>query len=373
MNIRVLIDARELFGKPTGVGRYLRELLTRWAHAPEAAGAECVLVTPHDPSSGPALARGSGAALRWHHEPGSGGTQWEQTALARAVNRLDGHVLFSPAYSTPLRSRVPVVLAMHDVSFAAHPAWFGLREGVRRRLLARWSARKATAIVTLTRFSAEEIVTRLGVRNARIHVIPLAVDYAHHALPIGAATHSGTDGGVLFVGSIFERRHLPLLLDGVARARQDAPHLTLEVVGENRTRPRIDLEAQARRLGIDAVTRFRGYVQEHELTDAYRRSAIFAFLSEYEGFGLPPLEAMQAGLATVVLDTTVAREVFRDGVGYVPPGDRTALAHELVRLATDAPYRDDRIARGRAVAASYRWDETASRTWQVIASAARQP
>lgn len=371
--LRVIVDARELFGKPTGVGRYLRELLVRWATTPYADGAECVLVAPADPNTVPRLPVGDGAVMRWHHAPGNGGTRWEQRTLAVAVNALGGDVLFSPAYSTPLRARLPVVLAMHDVSFAAHPAWFGLREGIRRRLLARWSAGKAAAIVTLTRFSAGEIVTRLGVRGARIHVIPLAVDYAGQARVPLAAPPAGGACGVLFVGSIFERRHLPLLLDAVAKARVAVPSLHLEVIGENRTRPRVDLEAQARALGIGEVTRFRGYVSEQALAEAYTQHHIFVFLSEYEGFGLPPLEAMQAGLATVVLDTPVAHEVYGDGARYVPPGDSSVLAHELVRLATDAGFRDACVARGRVVAGSYRWEETAARTWQVLETTAVRP
>ena len=373
MSLRVVVDARELLGKPTGVGRYLRELLTRWAASPYAADAECLLVTPREPTDVVPLRAGSGASMTWHLVPGAGGTWWEQGALASEINRLGADVMFAPAYSMPLRVRTPAVLAMHDVSFAAHPGWFTLREGVRRRLLSRWSAQKASAIVTLTRFSAGEIVTRLGVRGGRIHVIPLAVDYAQPALagPVPAARPTTT--GVLFVGSIFERRHLPLLIEGVALARHDVPGLTLDVIGENRTRPFQDLEADARRLGLEGAVQLRGYVSDGELADAYRRNAIFAFLSEYEGFGLPPLEAMQAGLATVVLDTAVAREVYGDGALYVPPGNAPALARLLVRLATDTAFRETAIARGRTVAGSYRWDETAARTWAVLEAAARGP
>lgn len=373
MSLRVIVDARELLGKPTGVGRYLRELLTRWAEAPYAAGAECLLVTPREPTDVVPLAAGPGAAMTWRLVPGGGGTWWEQGALASAANRAAADVMFAPAYSMPLRARVPAVVAMHDVSFAAHPGWFTLREGVRRRVLSRWSAQKASAIVTLTRFSAGEIVTRLGVRGGRIHVIPLAVDYAQPGLagPMPAARPTST--GVLFVGSIFERRHLPLLLEGVAQARHDVPGLTLDVIGENRTRPFQDLEADARRLGLEGVAHFRGYVSDEDLADAYRRNAIFAFLSEYEGFGLPPLEAMQAGLATVVLDTAVAREVYGDGALFVPPANAASLARLLVRLATDATFREAAVARGRVVAGSYRWEDTAARTWAVLEATARGP
>lgn len=371
MSLRAVVDARELFGNPTGVGRYLRELLTRWAVAPYAAGAECLLIGHRDPAEAAPLPAGPGATMVWQHVPGAGGTRWEQGALAGAVNRARADVLFSPAYSMPLRARTPAVLAMHDVSFAAHPGWFTLREGVRRRLLSRWSAHKASAILTLTRFSAGEIVTRLGVRGGRIHVIPLAVDYAQPAWPAPLPVARAASTGVLFVGSIFERRHLPLLLDGVAQARARVPGLTLDVIGENRTRPFVDLEAHARVLGLGDAARFGGYVSEADLADAYRRNAIFAFLSEYEGFGLPPLEAMQAGLATVVLDTPVAREVYGDGALYVPPGDAATLARVLARLATDATFREACVARGRVVASSYRWEDTARRTWGVLDATAR--
>lgn len=375
MSVRIVVDARELAGHPTGVGRYLRELLVRWGQAPYAAGAECLLLGPQPPPDRDALcaAAGPGARLRWQDVPGAGGTWWEQGALARAVNRSGADVLFAPAYSMPLAARVPTVLAMHDVSFAAHPEWFSLREGLRRRVLAHLAAQKAAAIVTLTRFSARDIVARLGVRSARLHVIPLAVDYLQTALdaPLPAADADGeTDArrptGVLFVGSIFERRNIPMLMAGVARAGETVPGFTLTLVGDNRTRPRLDLEAAARAAGLGDALRVQGYVDDATLAGAYQRNGLFAFLSSYEGFGLPPLEAMRAGLPTVVLDTPVAREVYGEGAVYVRAGDVNGLAATLVRLATDAGARSTLAARGRRVADGYRWAETAERTWQVL-------
>src|SRR5690606_12470784 len=168
MSLRLVVDARELFGKPTGVGRYLREVLTRWALAPYASGAECVLLTPHAPSATTPFPDGPGARVTWHHVPGGDGTRWEQGALAKAVNASGAHVFWAPAYTAPLRARLPLVLTLHDVSFAAHPEWFGWREGVRRRLLSRWSARRAAAVITMSCFSAGEIVSYLGVRGGQI-------------------------------------------------------------------------------------------------------------------------------------------------------------------------------------------------------------
>jgi glycosyltransferase involved in cell wall biosynthesis len=369
VTLRVAIDARELTGKPTGVGRYLRELLERWSTAPYAGGSECLLFSPAAPSDRPVLPSGPGTAIRWIHVAGTGGTWWEQGALASAISRAGADVLFSPSYSSPLRTRLPLVLAMHDVSFAAHPEWLPWRSALRMRVLARASARKATAIVTLSRFSAGEIQRHLR-PAAPVHVIPLAVDYQSvQPWPDGTACTRDAHQ-ILYVGSIFERRHLPLLLEGLARARRRDASLRLEIIGENRTRPRIDLEARAAALGLASAVRLRDYVSETALAEAYARSGVFAYLSAYEGFGLPPLEAMRAGLATVVLETPVAREVYRDGAMFVPAGDPDALAETLVRLATDATARDAQVARGQAVASTYRWETTATETWRVLTSAA---
>lgn len=370
--MRIAIDARELGGRPTGVGRYLRELLVRWQELPQAQGADLVLFTHHAgaPETLPHL-EGAGARLTWRHVPGRGGTAWEQRDLARAVAGADVRALFSPAYTTPLRVRVPVVLAMHDVSFAAHPEWFPPRLGWRMRVLGRWSARKAVTVLTLTAFSAAEIQVHLGVAASKIRVIPLAVDH------FDAPSPPGTDAtprapSVLFVGSIFERRHLPLLIEGVAAARAAVRGLTLDVIGDNRTFPRQDLLAIAARLGIRDAIRLRDYVADHELAQAYRSAGVFAFLSEYEGFGLTPLEAMRHGVPAVVLDTPVAREVYGPGARYVPMGRPLDVAAALTELLIDPRRRAAQIDAGSATVVRYRWEDTARLTWDALAAAARQ-
>ncbi|MGI8671088.1 MAG: glycosyltransferase family 4 protein [Luteitalea sp.] len=368
--IRIAVDARELSGRPTGTGRYLRELLARWQLMPEAGGAHLVLITadPTAPQRVPER-RGPGATLAWRHVAGRGGTTWEQRELARAVQAADVQALFSPAYTTPLRVRVPIVLAMHDVSFAAHPEWFPSRLGWRMRVLARWSARKAHTVLTLTRFSAAEIQTHLGTAASKLRVIPLAVDYLDTVLAARSATPPPPV--VLFVGSIFERRHLPLLFEGVALARRAVPDLRLEVIGDNRTFPRQDLCALAADLGIGDAVRLRDYVTDEDLHAAYASAGVFAFLSAYEGFGLTPLEAMQQGLPTVVLDTPVAREVYGAGAQYVPAGQPEAVAASLLRLVTEPEIRAAQIAAGDAAVARYRWDDAARLTWDALVNAAR--
>src|SRR5262249_13811102 len=153
---RIGIDARELCGRATGVGRYLGGLVREWARAPVAP--EFVLYS-HEPIDLPLDAR----RFATRTIGGSGGTWWEQLAIPRAVagDRLD--VWFAPAYSAPLRLAIPTVVAIHDLSFVAHPEWFRLREGARRRWIARRSAHKAVAVVTISEFSRRELIDRLDV------------------------------------------------------------------------------------------------------------------------------------------------------------------------------------------------------------------
>ena len=169
---------------------------------------------------------------------------------------------------------------------------------------------------------------------------------------------------VLFVGSLLNRRRIPDLIaafDGVARRLPDA-HLVL--VGENRTYPRQDPEAVVREHGLAGRVSIRSYVDEAELQDLYDRAGVFAFLSEYEGFGLTPLEAIAHGVPPVVLDTEVAREVYGPAAEYLAlrPALVGDLGQVLVDLLIDAGAHARLVAMGSEVLARYDWSRTASDT-----------
>ncbi len=164
--MRIAIDAHELTGKPTGVGRYLAELLSAWSRLSGAKGHDFVLCAPQP------IQPAGDIALRISEEVAPGhGTLWQQLALPRLVKRARADVVFAPAYAGPLASWIPMVLSVHDVSFVAHPEWFGWREGLRRRLVTRLSARRAVRIITFSDFSKREIVRHLGIDHTKIEVI----------------------------------------------------------------------------------------------------------------------------------------------------------------------------------------------------------
>lgn len=351
--IRIGIDARELLGETTGVGRYLGELLHRWTVRPDAATRRFVLYTPEP-------LKISFADVEPRVLGGGRGTLWEQTTLSGAVARDKPDVFFAPAYTAPLRLRMPLAVAIHDVSFSRHPEWFSWREGTRRRWITRSAARRAGVVLTGSAFSSREIQDLYGVPASRIEVVTYGV----------SRPPAGVDGGrqalVLYTGSIFNRRRLPDLIAAFAKTVRAVPDAQLVIVGSDRTRPRQDLAAVAAAHGVSARVRLSRYVPDAELGALYATASAFAFLSEYEGFGLTPLEALAAGVPVVALDTPVAREVYGDAALLVQAGDIDGTADALTRLLTAPEAAAAQLARAPGILARYSWETAAARTLAAI-------
>jgi glycosyltransferase involved in cell wall biosynthesis len=368
--VRIAVDARELQGHATGVGTYLSGILTEWKTLPAAGDHQVILC-----ESGPT---------------GSHGTWWEQRTLPRLVAQSNADVLFAPGYTAPILAGVPTVVAIHDVSFAAHPEWFGWREGLRRRMLTRVSARRAARVLTISEFSKREIVKYLGIGPEKVEVIYPAVadregprrstesagtrgpreDAARPRRSSPAASEGGTarDNLILYAGSLFNRRHLPELIEGFARLARRMPDARLEIVGDNRTIPRIDIESLVAASGAADRIALHSYLPDAALSARYARAQAFVFLSEYEGFGLTPLEALSAGVPIVVLDTPVAREVYGSAALYVERPEPALIDAALARLLTDEAERARILAAGRDTLARYSWRTCAARVLEVLIS-----
>lgn len=361
--MRVAIDARELCGRPTGVGRYLAGLLAAWATSDQARRHQWMLLT-HQPLA---------VSPQWNASltvvTGIGGTAWEQFALPAALRRERPDVFFAPGYTAPLTVACPLVLTIHDVSFFAHPEWFAFREGLRRRLLTAWSARRARHVITDTDFSNGEIQTHIGIPASRIKTIPLGIS---HGRLNGGLTDRARDPVVLYVGSVFERRRVDRLIESFDAVAARVPAARLEIVGENRTRqPRLDLDAIRRRSAHAGRISIRSYVDDATLAQLYRDAAVFVFLSEYEGFGLTPLEALVEGVPPVVLDTPVARETCGAAARYVGrDASNQQIADAIADLLTSTVARDDVLRHADGVLSRYDWDRAAAQTLSVLEEAA---
>jgi len=354
--MRIGVDARELCGRPTGVGRYLSGLLHEWSSSEHARAHEFVLYAP-EPLGVPLDGRRFATRL----VAGTPGVWWEQALMPSVAGRDHLDVFFAPGYTAPLFRRVPTVVAVHDVSCAARPDWFAVREGVRRRWLSRQAALRSAAVITISEFSRQEIVERFGVAASSVHVIPPGVTSPR--VPAGAAADAAT---LLYAGSIFNRRHVPHLVRAFAPIARRHPQACLEIVGDNRTYPRQDLSEAIRLKALTEQVHWRRWLSDDELGALYGRARAFAFLSEYEGLGLTPLEALTAGVPPVLLDTPVAHESCGLAALYVSLGDLAGTTAAIEALLFDEPTRARLLAAAPAVLARYSWPRAARDTLAVI-------
>ena len=158
------------------------------------------------------------------------------------MRRAGADVLFAPGYTGPLRSPVPMVVAIHDVSFAAHPEWFSWREGLRRRVLTRLTAQRAARVLTISEFSKREIVRHFGVDASKI-----AVTYP------GVTSMAGCGASLRIASrwcSTSARSSIAATCPSSSRDSRSVarrhPDARLEIVGDNRTTPRLDLDGMSR-------------------------------------------------------------------------------------------------------------------------------
>jgi alpha-1,3-rhamnosyl/mannosyltransferase len=361
------IDARELQGRPTGTGRYLRSILRHWRDGGDAF----VLYFDGPPPADPVLDHAA-LRLRTVGAGGSRGLTWQQLALPRAV-RADGlDAFFAPAYTCPWRLPLPRVTTVHDLSFFSHPQDFTLRDALRRRLTVAASVRVSARIIGCSSFTGRELARVFPDLAPRVRVVPEGPDEDLAPPPGREAARARLDVSgpfVLSVGAILNRRCAPELVRAAARVRRRHPGLVLDLAGENRTHPRLDLARQAADLGLGAALRLSGFVDEGGLADRYAAADVFVALSEYEGFGLPALEAAARGVPLVVSRAPSLGEIFGEAALVVDPRDDWAIASAIHRVLSEPALASRLREAGLALAARYSWRETAALTRQAIAEA----
>jgi glycosyltransferase involved in cell wall biosynthesis len=361
------VDARELEGDATGAGRYLRRLLGEWGNE----GADRIIAYSRVPVSVPGGCLNHSLAA-----PRARGLAWQEIAVPAATRRDGIEVFFSPAYSCPLRVRVPRAVAVHDLSFFSWPHDFTTVDGFRRRTLARLSLARASAILACSQFTAREIAVRFPALRARVHWVPLGADAAAASAAERAAARArlGLSGPyLLWVGSLFNRRRVSELLLALPRLVRRFAGLRLEIVGANRTHPRLDLARLAGELGLHASVRLSGFLSDDELARRYAAADLVIYLSDYEGFGLPVTEAMARGVPVVTGDRPSTNEIAGDAAYLVDPGDVGEIASAIDDLLCKPELRARLREAGVKAAGRFDWRVTARRTREILRALVQEP
>jgi glycosyltransferase involved in cell wall biosynthesis len=284
--------------------------------------------------------------------------RYEQFRLPARAHADDVQLLHSLGYVAPLRLHCPSVVTVHDVH---HLAYGPLREWPRRLLLAqvvRRSVRRAAAVIAVSRYTRDEVARAYDVPASTIDVVWSAPNPrlgGEALMPNqGAAGPAGQGRYLLAFGGITPNKNLGRLLRAFSVAKNRygiSQHLVLVGRLPSSVRPH---EAAG------VVT--TGYLSEAELARILGNADALVFPSLYEGFGLPVLEAMTAGVPVICSHATAIPEVAGDAAIYFDPHDVEDMASKMALIGRDEALRGDLAARGRVRAASFNWERAARET-----------
>ena len=331
----VAIDADVLGRQRTGDETYVRNLLRELAGLAPDAGIRLAAVTRR-----PDLVPDGIEAVELT-------TRVQELRMAFSLPRMlrrIGADLVHTQHALPLRSPCPVVVTIHDLSFAREPGLMSRKDRfVFRRVVPR-AARGAARVLTVSERTKRDLEQLYGVPLERVVVTPNGVDPAFHAV-----SRAGGEPGsyVLAVGAIQARKDQLAALEAA-----DAVGLPLVVAGPEKDATLAD---ELRRRGA----RLEGYVETEELADLYRGAACLVQPSRFEGFGLPVVEAMASGTPVVVVRESALEEVAGDAAVVV---ERDGLADGIRRALAD---RDRLVAAGLERARAFSWRKAAERTLAV--------
>ena len=368
--MRVALDCRAVFPGMGGIGRSTAALARTLPGALEPGDELFLLTGLHPP--GPGAIEPVAPRVRVEVVP-TGASMvdpvFEQVALPALLRELEADLVHTPCFTTPIAASAQArVATVHDVVFRRHPEL--VEEGL-RAYLDRWtrvSCRLADAVVTVSAFSRHEIEACYGRPPGALAVVPNGVDPCFATLERRPA--SGPPY-LLYVGALEPKKDLKTLLAAfgmLAASEPDLPHELVLAGGKGGQA--LDLEALLQELGpARARVHALGHVPEPQLLSLYAGAAAFVYLSRYEGFGLPPLEAMAAGVPTVVSNRAALPEVVGVGALVVDTGSAAAVACALAALLRDQGRLAAIAQAGRERARSFRWEEAAGKLVEVYRQA----
>jgi alpha-1,3-rhamnosyl/mannosyltransferase len=293
---------------------------------------------------------------------------WSIDGLPRAIRRAGVNVFHAPAYTAPLWGAHPLVVTIHDVSYARHPEWYPYRLDPVRRWFYRRSALAADLVITDSEFSRREIGAAYGLAPERIRVIPLGVGppfEPNRSEPAPQARECPLT--ILHVGDLHVRRNISVLVEALALLHERDDSLraaTLTLAGRDRGAGP-DIRARAARLGVADSVSFASAPDDQSVVSLMRSADVFAYPSLYEGFGLPVLEAMACGTPVIASTAASIPEVVGDAALLVAPQDVRGWYDALVAVLTSSQRAAALRQSGLARAVTFTWRRTALETREV--------
>ena len=341
--MEIVVNTRVLSSRMTGAQRYVRELV-------DHMGAVATEISPE----------------KYSH--GVEGHFWEQFILPKLAG---GRILLSPSNTGPLFYQNQV-LSLLDVVPLDHPEWLNPKFAAWYRFLTPKLAKRVRHVITISEFSKQRIIATTGIDSSKISVTSLGVDKRfckknlEEILLVRRKFNIPSPNYILCLGSLEPRKNLEKLLAAwsslVDKIQDDIYLVVAGGEGSKNVFQKLNLERNISRV------KFLGHVEDSFLPALYSGAMIFAYPSVYEGFGLPPLEAMACGTPVLTGNLTSLPEVVGDCGVMVDPYDVDAIANGIFRLIEDGALRMDLSIRGINRASDFNWDNTSNLTLKILKS-----
>jgi glycosyltransferase involved in cell wall biosynthesis len=270
------------------------------------------------------------------------------------------------------------IVTLHDAFPYLQPETHNRLDNWRYRWHLPPLARRADAVITVSACSKADLVRHLALRDERVHVIGEGIDPRFKPVPDGVhrrailAKYGLAQPYILYLGGVNGRKNIARLLEAFARARAARPGLTL-VIGGPRQWKLAGIEQTLARLDLGAALRLTGYLADEDLPAIYSAAELFVFPSLYEGFGLPPLEAMACATPVVTSNCSSLPEVVGDAALLVDPYSVDSLVAAIEQALDDAQLRATLRRRGLARAAQFSWAHAARETFALYKRVVVQP
>ncbi len=369
--MRVLIDGRPLQGASSvrGIGSYARGLLAGFTELDDPPEVSLLLSSRREPPPEmSATVRPASRRIRVVHptlQPVA-----DIVFVAQALRDARADLYHAIEFGQPLRTRLPVVVTVHDlIPFVMPQDYPWVR---RARILGLRLLRRADAVIAVSEATRRDVLRLTPTSPERVTVIPEGVAPVFRAASAGAVNRLRERLRIdrpflLAVGTFDPRKRIESLADVVRRVRRDHD-VVLVIAGDQGTFADA-VTGALDRAGLAEHSRVIGHVSTADLVTLYTAAECFVFTSAYEGFGLPPLEAMACGTPAVVFDNSSLPEVSGAAAVVVPDGDTTAMAQAVSRLLADAAEHDRRRTEGLAWAATFTWHRAAAMTYEIYRAA----
>jgi glycosyltransferase involved in cell wall biosynthesis len=365
--VRIAIDARKLLD--FGIGTYIRNLLTHLARIDQDT--EYVLLC-READSG--IARELGENFRTVAAPSANYSVSEQFRIPVSLRREHIDLFHAPHYVLPPLTHCRSVVTIHDCIHLLFPQYLPNRLARLYARTAMWTAaRRSDRILTGSEASKNDILRCLKVPAEKVTVIYHAIDdrLSHdpsaEQMALVRERYQLKDPFVLYVGNIKPHKNVERLIDAFSRLRrQGFEDLKLLIIGDEISK-HPSLRREVHRLKLHKHVRFLGFVPVATLAALYRMASVFVFPSLYEGFGLPPLEAMACGTPVVTSNVSSLPEVVGDAAFLIDPYDPESIADGMRQVLTNEELRQTLRARGFLQVRRYSWEASVQRVREIYA------